>query len=264
MKKEIYIGLIVTAIIVIFAVYFAPKLGYETSIDNSKMLSGEAKYSIISHEITYFDSAKGFLANPTQKGNYPGVIMIHEWWGLNNNIKDMAKELAAQGYIVLAVDLYNGEVAATPERARKLTSTLNQTKALENMKAAIAYLKKEDANKIASLGWCFGGGQSLQLSLSQQIDATVIYYGRLVTDKENLSSIKSSVLGIFGDKDTSIPVSSVNEFDSSLDALGIQNEIYIYEGVGHAFANPSGANYAPEETKSAWNKTLVFLEKNLK
>ena len=115
-----------------------------------------------------------------------------------------------------------------------------------------------------SLGWCFGGGQSLQLAVNEPLDATVIYYGNLVTDEKQLLKIGWPVLGIFGDKDTSIPVSSVNEFDASLDKLKITNEIYIYPGVGHAFANPSGMNYAPEQTRDAWEKTLAFLDKNLK
>ena len=110
-----------------------------------------------------------------------------------------------------------------------------------------------------------GGGQSLQLALSgEPLDAKVIYYGALVTDESRLSRIKWPVLGIFGDKDQSIPVATVNEFASALDRLGIKNEIYIYPGVGHAFANPSGENYAPNETKDAWNKTVAFPNKYLK
>jgi carboxymethylenebutenolidase len=91
--------------------------------------------------------------------------------------------------------------------------------------------------------------------------ATVIYYGNLVNDTESLSKIKWPVLGIFGDQDQSIPVDSVMQFEQALNEIGITNEIYIYPGVGHAFANPSGDNYAPKETADAWKKTLVFLEK---
>lgn len=230
---------------------------------NSDVLSTGEK-NVVTQEVQYFEDANGFLARPQESGSYPGVVMIHEWWGLNQNIKDMARELATQGYVVLAVDLYGGEIAATSDEARSLVSSLNQSKSIENMKAATAYLKTQNADKIASLGWCFGGGQSLQLSLSDDIDATVIYYGNLVTEDARLSSLNSPVLGIFGDKDTSIPVSSVNDFDAALGRLSIENEIYIYAGVGHAFANPSGMNYAPIETKNAWDKTLAFLEKHLK
>ena len=194
------------------------------------------------------------------------MIMIHEWWGLNDHIRAIARQLASEGYIVLAVDLYEGEVATTPERARELTSSLDQTRAINNMKSAIAYLGvHEDITKIASLGWCFGVAQSLQLALSGEVlNATVIYYGNLVTDESKLSLISWPVLGIFGDQDTVIPVTEVKKFESSLNALGTKNEIYIYSGVGHAFANPSGANYAQEETKDAWEKTVTLLDENLK
>lgn len=216
-------------------------------------------------EVNYFEGASGFLARPEAEGSYPGVVVIHEWWGLNDGIRDAAAKLASQGYVVLAVDLY-GEVATTPERARELTSSLNKTKALENMRAAVAYLRdKEGASRMASLGWCFGGGQSMQLALSDEdLDATVIYYGSLVTDEAQLSSIEQPVLGIFGGEDRSINVSVVRQFDAALDNAGVENEIYIYDGVGHAFANPSGANYAPNETRDAWDKTLDFLDRHLR
>ena len=119
--------------------------------------------------------------------------------------------------------------------------------------------------KIASLGWCFGGGQSLRLALAEKLDATVIYYGNLVTNEDDLSRINWPVLGIFGEQDQSIPVTTVKEFESSLNKLGIKNSINVYPGVGHAFANPSGASYAPEATQDAWKKTLeIFLDTNLK
>ena len=115
-----------------------------------------------------------------------------------------------------------------------------------------------------TLGWCFGGGQSLQIALNSQdhpLAATIIYYGRLVTDNATLASIKWPVLGIFGDQDMSIQVDTVKAFESTLKSNGTPNEIYIYKGVGHAFANPSGDNYAPKETQDAWHKTLSFLKK---
>jgi carboxymethylenebutenolidase len=122
-----------------------------------------------------------------------------------------------------------------------------------------------DSTKITSLGWCFGGGQSLQLALNSQehpLAATILYYGTpLVTDKQSLSKIKWPVLGIFGDKDEAVPIGEVNQFRTSLNQSGITNEIHIYNGVGHAFANPSGDNYAPKETADAWQKTLSFLKK---
>lgn len=237
----------------------------QNQMKNSQMLEKENGFEIFASEINYFENVKGFFAEPKEAGSYPGVVMIHEWWGLNDNVRDMARQLAAEGYMVLAVDLFEGNVAATPDEALSQINSLNQERAVENMNAAVSYLKERGATSLASLGWCFGGGQSLQLALAEgtALDATVIYYGNLVTDEAELAKIKWPVLGIFGAEDQSIPVDTVNAFDEALDRVGTENEIYIYPGVGHAFANPSGMGYAPEETKDAWEKTLAFLAKNL-
>jgi len=216
-------------------------------------------------QISYYEGVKGFLAKPKELGNYPGVVMIHEWWGLNDNIRDMARLLAKEGYVVLAVDLYNGQVATESSDARKYMTEIKQEEANANMKAAVEYLRTEGSKSIGSMGWCFGGGQSLQLALSgEQMDATVIYYGRLTDDKDQLSAIKWPVLGIFAEKDQGIPPSTVNSFEKALNELGVKNSITIYPGVDHAFANPSGARYAPKETKDAWEKTVSFLNTELK
>ncbi len=259
--------IVLVALILGFYLFGKEAVEFTSEQKNVAILNVEPKYSIIIEDIVYFEDVKGYLAKPENPGAYPGVIMIHEWWGLNDNIKQMAENLAMQGYVVLAVDLYNGEVASEPSRAGELAGAVraNPSEALENMKAAVSYLKEmQGVDKLASLGWCFGGQQSLQISLNEKLDATVIYYGNLVTDKEQLSSLNSPVLGIFGSADSSIPVENVKKFDSVLDELGIENEIYIYPGVGHAFANPSGNNYAPYETQDAWSKTLSFLEANLR
>jgi carboxymethylenebutenolidase len=225
--------------------------------------------------VEYFQDAQGYLvypvsSNDTVSKKLPAVVMIHEWWGLNENIKNMANLLAKQGFVVLAADLYKGEVANNPERAMELVQIArnNQNNSINNLQSAVKYLsslQNVDSSKIASLGWCFGGGQSLQLALNSQehpLAATILYYGTpLVTDKALLSKIKWPVLGIFGDKDQAIPVEEINQFGNSLNQSGITNNIHIYKGLGHAFANPSGDNYAPKETEDAWQKTLSFLKK---
>jgi carboxymethylenebutenolidase len=232
---------------------------------NGVRLMEKPGLEIVSSDIAYFGGVKGRYAEPKQGGDWPGVVMVHEWWGLNDHIKRVAEQLAAQGYRVLAVDLHEGKMATTPEEARALVGALDQARAVENMKAAAAYLRGRGAGKIASLGWCFGGGQSLQLSLSgEPLDATVIYYGQPVLDTEKLRILKAPVLGIFGDKDQVIPLASVEAFDRALDAIGVPNSFHVYPGVGHAFANPSGVNYAEAETKDAWEKTLKFLSENLR
>lgn len=234
---------------------------------NAQMLEKDSNTPIITQaNLEYFPGAKGYFAKPEKKGAYPGVVMIHENKGLRPEIKATADQLAREGYLVLAVDLYNGKVAETQEEARALSPTFNQETGLQNMKAAVAYLRQQGATKLASLGWCFGGRQSIALAISgEKLDATVVYYGGgMATTQQELAPIKWPVLGIFGDADQAIPVVKVKEFEASLNALEVKNEIHIYPGVGHAFANPSGMNYAPEETKDAWAKTTTFLETHLK
>ncbi|MBS3109138.1 dienelactone hydrolase family protein [Candidatus Woesearchaeota archaeon] len=247
----------------------AAEPGQSTNADLTRS-EDSAGMEIMAGETAYYLTTDGYLARPAAEGKYPAVIMIHEWWGLNDNIRDMARQLAAEGYVVLAVDLYNGQVAQNSSIAGQLAGAVRQDTepALENMKAAVNFLKARDdviPDKIASMGWCFGGGMSLQLALTgTPLAATIIYYGSLETDPEKLAAIKQPVLGIFGDQDTGIPVATVLEFNSTLGSIGVPRDIYIYPGVGHAFANPSGANYAPEETMDAWQKTLDFLARNLK
>jgi carboxymethylenebutenolidase len=228
--------------------------------------------------VSYYDNTTGYLVYPELANNtqqqqplLPAVIIIHEWWGLNEHIKNQADILAKEGYVVLAVDLYRGEVAADSNRAMELASSVrnNPDSAIDNLQSAVNYVKSLEmvnGSRIASLGWCFGGDWSLQLALNSAenpLAATVLYYGRPVTDTASLSSIGWPILGIFGDQDQAIPVESVKQFASALNASGITNEIYLYGGVGHAFANPSGDNYAPKETADAWQKTIAFLRQYL-
>lgn len=238
---------------------------YKTQNNNSEIFE-EGKYDVKSEFVTYFEETQGYLARPTSEGEFPGVVMIHEWWGLNENIKDMAEKLASHGYVVLAVDLYNGNVASTSEEARQLIGSFDSKMGVENMNSAASYLiENYNSEKLGSIGWCFGGGQSLNLAINNEnMDATVIYYGQLVTETEQLSSIEWPVLGIFAELDNGIPPEKVREFETTLNELEISNEIHIYSGVDHAFANPSGDRYAPDESKDAWQKTLQFLNANLK
>ena len=245
-----------------WAIHILPD--YEDENNNSEIFE-TGNYNVETQVVNYFDETQGFLAKPAGQGEFPGIVMIHEWWGLNDNIKEMAEKLASHGYVVLAVDLYNGEVATTSDQARQLITSFDIDAGIQNMNYAASYIRENhNVEKLGSIGWCFGGGQSLNLALNNQdMDATVIYYGSLVTEQESLSSISWPVLGIFAELDQGIPVESVNSFESSLDDLNIPNEIHIYPGVNHAFANPSGDRYAPDESKDAWQKTLEFLESNL-
>ncbi|MGV8106721.1 MAG: dienelactone hydrolase family protein [Nitrososphaerota archaeon] len=252
-----------------------------TNVTDLTRLDSNASVDLQNKTVNYYDQANGYLVYPSasnenksrnNNGTLPAVVMIHENKGLNDHIKNMANLLARNGYVVLAVDLFKGEVTTDRNRSSELTQYIrdNPDIATANLQSAVKYLASlpnVNAEKIASLGWCFGGAQSLQLALNSQdhpLSATVIYYGRLITDNATLAKIKWPVLGIFGDQDSSIPVDTVKAFESALNSNNIPNEIYIFKGVGHAFANPSGDNYAPTETKDAWDKTLSFLDKHLR
>lgn len=251
-----------------------------TNVTDLTRLDSNAGVDLQNETVNYYDQANGYLVYPSapnenksgnNNGTLPAVVMIHENKGLNDHIKNMANLLARNGYVVLAVDLFKGEVTTDRNRSSELTQYIrdNPDIATANLQSAVKYLASlpnVNAEKIASLGWCFGGAQSLQLALNSQdhpLSATIIYYGRLITDNATLAKIKWPVLGIFGDQDSSIPVDTVKAFESALNSNNIPNEIYIFKGVGHAFANPSGDNYAPTETKDAWDKTLSFLDKHL-
>jgi len=211
----------------------------------------------------------GFLARPAgaERGG-PAVIVIQEWWGLNDNVRAMARRLAGEGYTALAVDLYAGQVAEDPQRARELMMDAmgREGELEENLRQAYRYLSEaRGATRIGTIGWCFGGGWSLRTALlyPNDIAATVIYYGRLVTDREQLATLRMPILGFFGAEDRGIPVESVREFEAALEQLGKHAEIHVYEGADHAFANPSGTHYNAEAAEDAWSRTIAFLAENL-
>jgi len=230
---------------------------------------------VTTEEVTYAtvdgQPIVGYLARPADTTEpLPALIVIHEWWGLNDNIKMMTERLAGEGYTALAVDLHRGEVAEVPEQAQQLTQAVSQNPELakENLRQAYQYLSTEQqAPTIASIGWCFGGSWSLNTALlyPDQLGATVIYYGgQITTDPEQLSPLKMPILGIFGELDDNPSPETVGEFKAALDSLGKSSEIYIYDGADHAFANPSGTRYNAEAAEDAWERTITFLDRHLK
>jgi carboxymethylenebutenolidase len=198
----------------------------------------------------------------------PAVIMIHEWWGLNDNIRSMADRLAGEGYIVLAVDLYAGGVANTPDEARALMmqAVEDPEAANANIRAAYEFVSATaSAPRIGSLGWCFGGGWSLNTAklFPQELDASVIYYGQVTDNEDALRPIEVPILGLFAAEDTGIKVASVKAFRDALERLRKDYEVHIYPGVGHAFANPTGRNYDAASAEDAWRRTLEFFDRHL-
>jgi len=203
------------------------------------------------------------------KGPYPALVVIHEWWGLNDWVKEQAQKLADQGYVTLAIDLYRGKVATTPDEAHELMRGVPDDRAQRDLLAAYDYLasqKNVKPTNIGSIGWCMGGGYSLNLALAQpKLKACVINYGHLATDQNALSKVNAAILGIFGGQDRGIPPESVRAFESQLKKLGKTVEIKIYPDAGHAFENPNNkSGYRAEDAKDAWQRTVAFLEQYLK
>jgi len=204
---------------------------------------------------------RGYLTKPVDtKGRLPGIIAIHEWWGLNDNIRRTADRIAGEGYEVLAVDLYNGQAATTPDEAgRLMKAAMDDTKTVdENLKQAYAFLHDHEQDRgVAVVGWCFGGGWALQtgLLLPDKIAAVVMYYGRPVTDVAQLHTLQMSLIGFFGDM--------VHDFEAALRKAGVDEEIHIYPNAGHAFANPSGRNYQADAAKDSWQRMIKFLHQRM-
>ena len=211
----------------------------------------------------------GFVALPATAGPQPVIIVIHEWWGLNDWVKEQAQKLAEQGYVALAVDLYRGKVAYDPSLAHELARGLPQDRAVRDMKAAFDYLSSRlDVNKekIGSIGWCMGGGLSLQLAMNEpKLAACVVNYGAMPTDAQEIQKIQAPVLGIFGADDRGIPPTAVEAFERAMKAAHKTIDTKIYEGAGHAFENPNNKlGYREAAAKDAWARILTFLNRTLK
>lgn len=200
---------------------------------------------------------------PASGASGAAVVLFHEWWGLNNQIKAVAADLAAKrGYAVIAVDLFKGGVATTPAAARGLVGAVNETEALDTAAAWIDWARTQGAGRLATLGWCFGGGWSLNASLARPVDATVIYYGNVAKKAAELAPLKGPVLGHFGRRDQHINAAMVDGFEAAMAAAGKQLTVHWYDA-DHAFANPTGANYAERDAALAWQRTLAFFKATL-
>jgi carboxymethylenebutenolidase len=215
------------------------------------------------------DTVHGLIYTPSGKGPFPAVIVIHEWWGLNDWVKEQASKLADEGYVALAIDLYRGKVASTPDEAHELMRGMPEDRAQRDLHAAFAYLQPQTnvkKDRIGAIGWCMGGGYSLDLALQEpQLAADVINYGHLATDPAALKKINAPILGLFGAQDRGITPDDVKKFKEQLDQLGKKNDITIYPDAGHAFENPNNKEgYRPKDAADAWDKTVKFLAANLK
>ena len=242
---------------------------YDTPVSTEGAMRAPAA-KVESTEVVYGQSGdqihRGYLSRPVATEAKSALIVIHEWWGLNEDIHAMTEQLAALGYTALAVDLYDGKSATQVRAAYELSTNLssNEERGLANLKAAYDYLEAEmGATKIGVIGWCLGGKWSLKtaLMLPEDIDATVIYYGSLTDDKDKLATLDMPIIGFVGTKDRLHKEFIV--FDENMKELGKDSSVYIYEGAKHAFANASGTVYEPVAAEDSWSKTTKFLKKYL-
>jgi carboxymethylenebutenolidase len=215
------------------------------------------------------ETVQGYLAVPQGAGPFPAVVVIHEWWGLDDWIRQNTERLADQGYVALAVDLYRGRVTADPEEAHELMRGVPDDRATRDLRAAVAHLKSRSdviPQKIGAIGWCMGGGYALTMALNiPDLAACVVNYGRLVSEKTSIAQIGCPVLGIFGEEDRGIPVMSVRAFERICAEAGKSVQIVVYPGAGHAFMNENNTRgYHAEATRDAWDRIMTFLAKSLK
>jgi carboxymethylenebutenolidase len=215
------------------------------------------------------ETVQGVLFTPEGKGPFPALVVIHEWWGLVPWVKEQASKLADQGYVTLAVDLYRGKSASDPEVAHELMRGLPEDRANRDLLAAVQFLKAQKnvkRDKIGSIGWCMGGGYSLDLAIADPaLAADVINYGHLATDPARLQQIHAPILGLFGAQDKGIPPADVRKFEQELKASGKKVEVVIYPDAGHAFENPNNkGGYRAEDAADAWKRTVEFLAATLK
>lgn len=215
------------------------------------------------------ETVQAALYTPAGKGPFPALVVIHEWWGLNDWVKDQASKLADQGYVALAVDLYRGKAATTPDLAHELMRGLPEDRAKRDLHAAVEFLQSQPnvkKDRVGSIGWCMGGGYSLDVALQEpSLAATVINYGHLATDEDALQKIHAPILGLFGGQDHGITPDDVRKFEQTLKKLGKKVEIKIYTDAGHAFENPNNKDgYRADDAADAWQRTINFLAEHLK
>lgn len=213
-------------------------------------------------------STPGYLAQPLTPGDFPGVIVIQEWWGLNPHIKDVTERLARAGYVALAPDLYHGKVTTEPDEARKLAMALERERAVAEILAAARFLQSLESvpsKKVGVMGFCMGGGLAASAAAESagELGAAVMFYGRPL-DPVDTTKLQVPLLGLFGELDQGIPVNSVRAFASELQVHGKIHEIHIYPGAPHAFFNDSRPHiYHAEAAADAWEKVLAWFRRYL-
>ena len=209
----------------------------------------------------------GYLSIP-KKGSGPGVVVIQEWWGLVDHIKDVCDRFAEEGFVALAPDLYHGKQAKSPDEDGKLMMAMRIDEAERDLSAAAEYLLSHyetTSEKVGVVGFCMGGALSLYTATKNpNIGACVVFYGGHPNVKPDLPNLTAPVLGLFGERDRSVTPAVARELERKLKELGKQIEVVIYPGAEHAFFNDTRPEvYNAEAAADAWQRTIKFLRENL-
>ncbi len=210
----------------------------------------------------------GHLAQPDGAGPHPAVIVIQEWWGLDNHIKSIADRFAGEGFVALAPDLYHGEFATEPDEARKLVMNMNRQQAIKDLTGAVTYLQslpQVAPKKVGCIGFCMGGSLTLALAAaSSDIAAAAPFYAGLQPPAEELAKIEAEMFCAFGADDTGIPLENVQNFEANLRSSSRNAIVKVYDGAPHSFFNDTRESYRPEAAKDAWDRSLALFQRVLK
>ncbi|HUI30927.1 MAG TPA: dienelactone hydrolase family protein [Candidatus Acidoferrales bacterium] len=230
--------------------------------------AAEIKTSIVQY-VSGSDTVSAYLAQPADAGKHPALIVIHEWWGLTDWMKQDARDFAARGYVALAIDLYRGALASTPQDAYKLLVSVPKERGAMDLKAAFEYLASiENVNtaKIGVIGWCMGGSYSFEAAtLLPKLAACVIDYGNVDTTAAAVGQINCPVLCNFAELDKTYTPKMGEAFKKAMQSAGKKIEFHVYPGVNHAFMNPNNPSvYNETQTAEAWENIFAFLNANLK
>jgi carboxymethylenebutenolidase len=211
-------------------------------------------------------TAHGYLAEPDGEG--PGVVVLQEWWGVDDSMRRLCDRFAAEGLLALAPDLFHGETTEQPDEAQQKMMAMNMDEAEKEMRGAVQHLLEHPKcnGQVGSVGFCLGGGLSVWAAASNpQIGAAVTYYYVMPHGKPDFSRIQAPVLGHFGTADDFISVDDAKALQQELQEASVEAAFEFYEGAGHAFANDHNrlGTYHEEHTDSAWRRTVDFLKRHL-
>jgi carboxymethylenebutenolidase len=211
-------------------------------------------------------TGRGYLAEPEEKG--PGLVVLQEWWGVDENIRDVCDRFAKEGFIALAPDLFHGETTDQPDEAQQKMMAMNMDEAEKEMRGAVKYLLSHPKSngQVGSVGFCLGGGLSIWAAASNpQIGAAVTFYYVMPHGKPDFSNINAPVLGHFGTADDFISVDDAKALQGELQDAGVDAAFEFYEGAGHAFFQDHDrlGTYNEEHARGAWQKTVDFFKRHL-